>query len=132
MTNNILVKLIVTRVKLEGSTASEYVCSLWFSLSKFSTIQVDWESEERCFQTFAQECSRFYAFKPDPFQNDGNLPKDDSETSSSSSRSWQWTVEHVLFPAFRTGLVPPSRFSEDGTLLQIANLPDLYKVFERC
>ena len=108
-----------------------------FSLLKFSTIQVDWETEEGCFQTFAHECSRFYALKPDPFQNDDNLPKDDSEEgniakSSSSGGSWQWTVEHVLFPAFRTGLVPPSRFSEDGTLLQIANLPDLYKVFERC
>jgi len=100
--------------------------------------EVDWETEEGCFQTFAQECSRFYALKPDPFQNNDNEPKDDSEeanvvkSSSSSSRSWQWTVEHVLFPAFRTGLVPPGRFSEDGTLLQIANLPDLYKVFERC
>lgn len=100
---------------------------------------MNWDNEEGCFRTFAEECSRFYALKPDPFQNDDNSSKDDSETddsntakSSSSSRSWQWTVEHVLFPAFRTGLVPPGRFSEDGTLLQIANLPDLYKVFERC
>ena len=103
---------------------------------------MDWDSEEPCFQSFAQECSRFYAFKPDLFQADDNLCEDEDEdegsdatmakSSSSSCRSWQWTVEHVLFPAFRTGLMPPSRFSEDGTLLQIANLPDLYKVFERC
>lgn len=99
---------------------------------------MDWDTEEGCFQTFAQECSRFYAFKPDPFQHDENSTKDvDTEDpnavkSSSSNHSWQWTVEHILFPAFRTGLIPPSRFSEDGTLLQIANLPDLYKVFERC
>ena len=86
---------------------------------------MDWDSEEGCFSTFAQECSRFYAFKPDPYQS-GDEPE------NSSNHSWQWTVEHVLFPAFRTGLVPPSRFSENGTLLQIANLPDLYKVFERC
>ena len=100
---------------------------------------MDWDSEEPCFRSFAQECSRFYAFKPDPFQNGDNSSEDDNErndatmaTPSPSNRSWQWTVEHVLFPAFRTGLMPPSRFSEDGTLLQIANLPDLYKVFERC
>lgn len=101
--------------------------------------EVDWDSEEPCFRSFAQECSRFYAFKPDPFQADDNSCEDDNEgidatmaKPSSSCHSWQWTVEHVLFPAFRTGLMPPSRFSEDGTLLQIANLPDLYKVFERC
>jgi DNA mismatch repair protein MLH1 len=29
-------------------------------------------------------------------------------------------------------LLPPKRLAEDGTLLQVANLPDLYKVFERC
>ncbi|CAH3116955.1 unnamed protein product [Porites lobata] len=100
--------------------------------------EVDWDTEEGCFRTFAQECSRFYAFKPDPFQRDENSTKDvDTEDpnagkSLSFNKSWQWTVEHILFPAFRTGLIPPSRFSEDGTLLQIANLPDLYKVFERC
>jgi len=101
--------------------------------------EVDWDSEEGCFRTFAQECSRFYAFKTDPYQSEDNSSKDDDTTEdsdgakpSSSNCSWQWTVEHVLFPAFRTGLVPPSRFAEDGTLLQIANLPDLYKVFERC
>ena len=100
---------------------------------------MDWDSEEGCFRTFAQECSRFYAFKPDPYQSNDNSAKDETETNNStaakplsSNCSWQWTVEHVLFPAFRTGLVPPNRFSEDGTLLQIANLPDLYKVFERC
>lgn len=99
---------------------------------------MDWDTEEGCFRTFAQECSRFYAFKPDPFQHDENSTKDvDTEDpnagkSLSFNKSWQWTVEHILFPAFRTGLIPPSRFSEDGTLLQIANLPDLYKVFERC
>lgn len=46
--------------------------------------------------------------------------------------SWQWKVEHVLFKAFRSLFSPPKHFSEDGSVLQIASLPDLYKVFERC
>lgn len=45
---------------------------------------------------------------------------------------WKWTVEHVLYKAFRTFLLPPKNFTEDGNILQLANLPDLYKVFERC
>jgi DNA mismatch repair protein Mlh1 C-terminus len=29
-------------------------------------------------------------------------------------------------------LIPPKICSEDMTFIQVANLPDLYKVFERC
>lgn len=46
--------------------------------------------------------------------------------------SWRWKVEHVICKALRTLFSPPKRFSEDGAVLQIANLPDLFKVFERC
>uniref|UniRef100_A0A8C3VHN1 DNA mismatch repair protein MLH1 n=1 Tax=Catharus ustulatus TaxID=91951 RepID=A0A8C3VHN1_CATUS len=52
--------------------------------------------------------------------------------SESGSTTWKWTVEHVLYKAFRTHLLPPKHFAEDGNILQLANLPDLYKVFERC
>jgi len=46
--------------------------------------------------------------------------------------SWRWTVEHVVYPAARASLIPPKRFAEDTTILEIANMPDLYRVFERC
>jgi DNA mismatch repair protein MLH1 len=88
-------------------------------------LQVHWETEKECFQTFAKECSSFYAFKPDPYTGE-------AASENGHGNDWRWTVEHVLFPAFRCGLVPPKHLAEDGTLLQVANLPDLYKVFERC
>ena len=88
-------------------------------------LQVDWTSEKECFQTFAKECSLFYAFKPDPFTAE-------ETNENAQDKNWAWSVEHVLFPAFRSGLVPPKHLAEDGTFLQVANLPDLYKVFERC
>lgn len=55
-----------------------------------------------------------------------------NEDSDCGSTTWKWTVEHVLYKAFRTHLLPPKHFTEDGNILQLANLPDLYKVFERC
>lgn len=55
-----------------------------------------------------------------------------SEVPGSSANPWKWTVEHVLYKAFRSHLLPPKHFTEDGNILQLANLPDLYKVFERC
>jgi hypothetical protein len=48
------------------------------------------------------------------------------------TRDLKWVIEHVIYPALRLSFLPPKRFAEDATILQIANLPDLYKVFERC
>ena len=45
---------------------------------------------------------------------------------------WRWDVEHVIFPAMRSYLMPPRQFADNGVVLQVANLSDLYKVFERC
>lgn len=55
-----------------------------------------------------------------------------SEAPGSTANPWKWTVEHVIYKAFRSHLLPPKHFTEDGNILQLANLPDLYKVFERC
>ena len=45
---------------------------------------------------------------------------------------WRWMVEHVIFPTLKTDFIPPRKMAEDGSILQIADLHDLYKVFERC
>jgi len=41
-------------------------------------------------------------------------------------------IEHVIFPTLKTDFLPPRKMAEDGSILQIADLHDLYKVFERC
>jgi DNA mismatch repair protein MLH1 len=43
----------------------------------------------------------------------------------------KWQIEHVLFPAMKRYLIAPkSLLTRD--VVQIASLPDLYRVFERC
>lgn len=93
-------------------------------LLRLST-EVDWSDEQNCFETFAKECSHFYAFRPDPVGLD-------EEEDEESTEKWKGNVEHLLFPAVRSYLVPPKSLSSDGSFLEIANLNDLYKVFERC
>jgi len=89
--------------------------------------QVDWSSETDCFETFLRELAYFYA----PWSLDGDQPNspEDSETDS-HIKAENWKVQHVLFPAMRRYLVPPRKYMED--VVQVANLPDLYRVFERC
>uniref|UniRef100_A0A3B3W170 DNA mismatch repair protein MLH1 n=1 Tax=Poecilia latipinna TaxID=48699 RepID=A0A3B3W170_9TELE len=91
--------------------------------------EVNWDNEKECFRDFSKECSAFYSIRK---QFVLEAEPGDEPVSRSNGNSWRWNVEHVLFKAFRTLFSPPKSFSEDGTVLQIANLPDLYKVFERC
>ncbi|TDH01022.1 hypothetical protein EPR50_G00176010 [Perca flavescens] len=89
--------------------------------------EVNWDAEKECFRDFSKECSMFYSIRKRYV-----LEAEPGEEQDQEVNSWRWKVEHVIFKAFRTLFSPPKSFSEDGTVLQIANLPDLYKVFERC
>ncbi|XP_041367878.1 DNA mismatch repair protein Mlh1-like [Gigantopelta aegis] len=95
--------------------------------------EVNWDDEKECFRSFAKETSEFFSVKkslfasPSPDATKENPPSSDQQTDN-----WRWTVEHSVYPAIKTMLMPHKQFSEDASLLQLANLPDLYKVFERC
>ncbi|XP_065845708.1 DNA mismatch repair protein Mlh1-like isoform X2 [Oscarella lobularis] len=125
------------------------------SLVMHLAMDVNWTSEEACFKSFSQAVGDFYQFKPTQEQIETEKQKEDSEdepedlprsrcdivgkgdqgdrvTLSDNEDGWKWIVEHVLFPAFRSILLPSKKLTEDGTIVEVANLPDLYKVFERC
>lgn len=50
----------------------------------------------------------------------------------SSWRPELYQLEHLIFPAIRKHLMPPRSLLTEGDVVQMANLPDLYRVFERC
>jgi len=83
--------------------------------------EVEWEEEQECFETLSRELSEFYC-----------LQYEDDEEEAALSSSRMWTVEHVFFPALRQRFLPPRSAAEDGTIVRIASLDKLYKVFERC
>ncbi|CAI5788172.1 mismatch repair Mlh1 isoform X1 [Podarcis lilfordi] len=94
--------------------------------------EVNWDEEKECFDTLSKECAMFYSIRKQYIMEDSDLTTQQTEDSGAGKRSWKWTVEHVLYKVLRTYLLPPKNFTEDGSVLQLANLPDLYKVFERC
>lgn len=78
--------------------------------------EVDWRKEQVCFQNICRETAKFFSYiNPKPETHD-----------------WKYITEHVLYSAIKESLLPPKHFAHDSTILQIASLPDLYKVFERC
>ncbi|KAJ7057880.1 histidine kinase-like ATPase [Mycena amicta] len=78
--------------------------------------QVDWTSEKECFETFSPRAG-------DPAAEDGE--------SQAQDKAERWQIQHIVFPALRRYFVAPKTLL-DRDVVQIASLPDLYKVFERC
>ncbi|XP_070396428.1 DNA mismatch repair protein Mlh1-like [Dermacentor albipictus] len=82
--------------------------------------EVEWEKEQECFETFCRETARFYA-----------APTIDVGQADDPN-GWKWVTEHVVFPAAKQTLRLPVEYMENSCVLQVASLPNLYKVFERC
>ncbi|KAI0764880.1 DNA binding protein [Fomes fomentarius] len=87
--------------------------------------QVDWTAEQPCFHAFLRELAFFYV--PETLI-DG--PASDGQVDD-THKAMLWQVQHVLFPAMARYLVPPKTLL-DRDVVQVANLPELYRVFERC
>ncbi|KAG1176717.1 hypothetical protein G6F70_003085 [Rhizopus microsporus] len=78
--------------------------------------EVDWESEKKCFETFSRELAIFYCADP---------LKDDQERER-----FLYQVQHYLFPCFKTHFIATNVLQSH--VYPLANLTDLYKIFERC
>lgn len=76
--------------------------------------EVDWLKEKQCFETFSRETAAFYARN--------SLITEESE--------WKWFAEYILYDNIKQYLMPSVQLS--SAVLPVANLQNLYKVFERC
>jgi DNA mismatch repair protein MLH1 len=105
---------------------------------------VNWNTEKSCFDGFAKEYSKFCAIRYDPFLVDSEEKKGQDGTEKDGEDGqhptdvplkyapWRWQVEHLLVPLLRSDFIPLCSMATDGSVLQLADLHDLYKVFERC
>eukprot|EP00088_Acartia_fossae_P018109 TRINITY_DN20415_c0_g1_i1.p1 TRINITY_DN20415_c0_g1~~TRINITY_DN20415_c0_g1_i1.p1 ORF type:complete len:233 (-),score=35.45 TRINITY_DN20415_c0_g1_i1:252-950(-) len=90
--------------------------------------EVNYQSEQECFKSFIYETARFYKV----WGMEGCRVDLDQHSNKEEQDQWKFTIEHVVYPAMKKYLLPPKSALTDKSLLQLANLPDLYKVFERC
>ena len=97
-----------------------YLCML--------ATEVNWSDETECFNSFARVTASFYSVK----EVKGREARFDMGQHGGVTGDWRHIVEHIVFPAIKRRLLPPKECLSDKTLVQVANLPDLYKVFERC
>ena len=86
--------------------------------------EVDWTNEASCFSSFLRALAKLYSLAPEQRMDGSVMPGGETPLA--------WAIEHTLFPALRGAFYPPSALATNGAVLQIAQLQDLYKVFERC
>ncbi|XP_044739606.1 DNA mismatch repair protein Mlh1 [Chrysoperla carnea] len=84
--------------------------------------EVNYEDEKECFDTFSRQTAQFYS----------TISQTDEILSTGENFNWAWVVEHIVYPALKKYIIPNESIIINGAILQVANLPDLYKVFERC
>lgn len=97
---------------------------------------VNWTEEKACFETFLRELAAFYVPEQLPTTpgNDEDAARDEIEVHEelrARRTHVRRAVEHVLFPAFKARLVATKSLTQ-GTMLEVADLKGLYRVFERC
>lgn len=103
--------------------------------------QITFEDEKECFRSILQELARFYAPEPVLDDHERSPSKDDEEEEDDEDenvieyraerrRQIADSLEHYIFPAVKQRLLAPEGLLKD--VVEIANLPGLYKVFERC
>ena len=92
--------------------------------------EVEWATEKECFEGVAKETAAFYSVR----EVAGRSPRYDTGQHGGAAEAGDWrrAVEHLVYPAIKRLLLPPTSCLNDRTIVQVANLPDLYKVFERC
>lgn len=80
---------------------------------------VDWTQEDACLHGVSTELAKFYARTPLKLPNEEDY------------LAWANTTEFAFFPLFKSVLFP-SNLVNKQTFHTVANITDLYKVFERC
>lgn len=90
--------------------------------------RVDWEDETQCLDQILRELSLFYI--PESLPDDLPQDPDDAAEISRLQEETREAVSDILFPAFQKRLIAPKTLTD--RVVEIANLPGLYRVFERC
>nr|WJN24866.1 mismatch repair protein [Pseudozyma thailandica] len=102
--------------------------------------RVDWSDEQECFDTFAKQIAWSCLPLPvpptssttDAGQN-GDGDETDKKAREEEEEAIRRKVQHLWFDSMpkSRGKYVPSKTTNDY-VIQVANLPDLYRVFERC
>ncbi|CAG9536765.1 unnamed protein product [Cercopithifilaria johnstoni] len=83
-----------------------------------------WDNEQTCFEQVCWALSEFFCLKKEFCGGEA------ISGLCNEKLSWKNVYQDILFPALKINFLPPQKLM--SSLRRIADLHDLYKVFERC
>ncbi|KAJ2005929.1 DNA mismatch repair protein [Coemansia thaxteri] len=87
-----------------------------------ATFSVNWDDEQQFFKSFGNVLAAFYSLEP-PLAND----------PQSATDEYRLMVEHRIMPSLKgSSFWAPTSLLTENALVQLVDLPDLYRIFERC
>ncbi|KAJ1718623.1 DNA mismatch repair protein, partial [Coemansia erecta] len=87
-----------------------------------ATFSVNWDDEQQFFRSFSNVLAALYAVEPP-------LPSD----PQNAKEEYRMVIEHRVLPAMKGGSFwAPSLLLTENALVQLVDVPDLYRIFERC
>jgi DNA mismatch repair protein MLH1 len=104
----------------------------------------NWDEEEACFDQIAKEIALFFSclqpqdamvessFSSSPRPNPSASAGAESGGASYLSKEAENLLTSLLLPAMKYYLIPSQELQDNGTVVAIADLKNLYKIFERC
>ena len=81
---------------------------------------IGWGDEEECLQGVAMALAKAFCALPTPDSSD-----------SADYEQLRKVLQHVILPCVRNVFLPPADFLKDGTVQEVAELKNLYRLFER-
>ena len=102
-----------------------------------------WDEEEPCFRDVAQHLALLYATMPSSAPLQPQLQPQQQEQPQQPPQPQQamlaagrhaatHVLQHSIFPACQLALDAPRSFADEHTIVELACLQNLYKIFERC
>ncbi|GMH32358.1 hypothetical protein BSKO_00192 [Bryopsis sp. KO-2023] len=91
---------------------------------------VEWRDELIAVDLVAKLVADFYSIKAPIGKKQKEGEKEGKGVGVLCSNDWM--IQHIVFQAMRSLVNPPRCRATDGSLVQVATLENLYKVFERC
>eukprot|EP00301_Raphidiophrys_heterophryoidea_P003244 c11475_g1_i1.p1 GENE.c11475_g1_i1~~c11475_g1_i1.p1 ORF type:complete len:208 (-),score=64.66 c11475_g1_i1:354-977(-) len=113
--------------------------------------EVEWKRERQCFEGIANHIAELYTLDPHRYHvpkhklaNNNKSSNFNNNSGSNSITDQPWLshllpeshlahyAKHFVCPAMRSVFNVPRRHATDGSVVQVACLEQLYRVFERC
>eukprot|EP01128_Nolandella_sp_AFSM9_P005016 TRINITY_DN236_c0_g2_i3.p1 TRINITY_DN236_c0_g2~~TRINITY_DN236_c0_g2_i3.p1 ORF type:complete len:769 (-),score=128.83 TRINITY_DN236_c0_g2_i3:126-2432(-) len=88
--------------------------------------QVDFSNEKPCLKMICRHLAWFYRL--DSSHRNSKVVEEGVDPKETE----QWKLQHILLPFACKRFRPPQSIAKDGSVVRVASLEKLYKVFERC